>query len=122
MFYNNAQNADRFSADLPSVPWHIAEMFSGIDDKWYFWKSLFNSVIIERFPISRKRVRKSTYPWLDKSIGLDLGNSIGPLTGQNTGDCVILFPHLSEKPERITLLKKYKILNQTREASGRQLA
>lgn len=28
-----AQNAAKFSADLQSVPWHIAEMFSDIDDK-----------------------------------------------------------------------------------------
>ena len=44
-------------------------MFSDIDDKWYvIWQSLFTFVSIEHFPIRRKRVRKSTYPWLDKSI------------------------------------------------------
>ena len=44
-------------------------MFSDIDDKWYvIWQSLFTFVLIEHFPIRRKRVRKSTYPWLDKSI------------------------------------------------------
>ena len=44
-------------------------MFSDIDDKWYvIWQSLFTFVLIEHFPIRRKRVRKSTYPWLDTSI------------------------------------------------------
>lgn len=59
-----AQNADKFSADLQSVPWHISET----DDKWYVRQSLFTSVLNEHFPICRKHVRKSTYTWLDKSI------------------------------------------------------
>lgn len=44
------------------------------------------------------------------------------MTRRNTGDYVILLPHLSEKSERRSLLINYKIVNQTREASERQLA
>ncbi|XP_068707424.1 uncharacterized protein [Montipora foliosa] len=62
------QSMERFNADLELVPWHVVEIFSDIDDKYYVWHTLFLAIFNEHFPIRRKRIRQSTHPWLDNSI------------------------------------------------------
>lgn len=59
---------ERLNADLELVPWNIMEIFSDIDDKCYSWQTLISSTFNELFPISRKRIRQSTQPLLDKSL------------------------------------------------------
>ena len=55
----NLQNTVKFNADVQSVLWNIAEIFSEVHDKWFVWQSPFSIVFDEHFPIRRKTRAKA---------------------------------------------------------------
>jgi len=54
--------------DLQSLPWSIVDIFDDINDCWFAWKSLFNSVVDEHCPLKTFRPRKKPCPWFSNEI------------------------------------------------------
>ena len=64
--FRSVKNTDykRLDQDLFYAPWHVAEMFNDIDDKYDYWNGLFDSILNEHTPIRTKRVREKDLPYM----------------------------------------------------------
>ena len=57
-----------FLADLNNVPWHTTDVFTSVDGKLDCWKSLFNSVIDEHFPLRSVCLRSHSLKWMNDRV------------------------------------------------------
>lgn len=64
--FRNVKNIDQkqLNQDLLVAPWHVADIFNGIDDKNDYWNGLLESIINEHAPIKSKRVRERDVPYM----------------------------------------------------------
>ena len=64
--FRSVKNTDHkhLNQDLLDAPWHVAEMFSDIDDKYDYWNGLFDIIVNEHAPIKTKRVREKDLPYM----------------------------------------------------------
>ena len=51
-------NFELLNRDLSYAPWHVGHIFTDIDDKYDYWKCLFDSVVDDHAPITKIRVRE----------------------------------------------------------------
>ena len=60
--FRSVKNTDHkhLNQDLLDAPWHVAEMFSDIDDKYDYWNGLFDIIVNEHVPI--KTIKGSNEP------------------------------------------------------------
>jgi hypothetical protein len=49
-------------------------MFDDPNDKLLIWEKLFKPVMDIYFPVRRKRIRKSSYPWIGSSVRVLMRN------------------------------------------------
>lgn len=45
------------------MPWHVGEMFESVDDSYYHWTSLLNT-IFKHMPVKRMKVRAKDVPYM----------------------------------------------------------
>ena len=57
-----------FNEDLSSAPWSVMDAFDDIDDKVYFFKSLFLNTLNRHVPLKTIRIKKHCAPWISKPI------------------------------------------------------
>ena len=57
-------NFELLSRDLSYAPWHVGDIFSDVDDKYDYWKCLFDRVVDDHAPITEKRVREKDIPYM----------------------------------------------------------
>ena len=57
-------NQERLNQDLLEAPWHVAEVFDDIDDKYVYWNGLLESVLNEHVPLRRKIVCDKDIPYM----------------------------------------------------------
>ena len=56
-------NFELLNRDLSYAPWHVGCIFTDVDDKYNYWKCLFDSVVDNHAPIT-KRVREKDIPYM----------------------------------------------------------
>ncbi|XP_048586210.1 uncharacterized protein LOC125568304 [Nematostella vectensis] len=49
---------------LNVAPWHVGDIFDDVDDKVYFWSSLFQSITEKDAPMKRMKVRDKDVPFM----------------------------------------------------------
>ena len=45
-----AMDVEKFNEDLKAAPWNVMDTFDTLEDKYEYWKSLFNSVAEKHMP------------------------------------------------------------------------
>ncbi len=58
--FRSLKNTDieLLNRDFLNAPWHVADIFNDIDDKYDYWSGLFESVVDTHAPMKRKNVRE----------------------------------------------------------------
>lgn len=59
-----ALDVEKFNEDLKAAPWNVMDTFDTLEDKYEYWKSLFNSVVEEHMPTKKMRLRKVDVPYM----------------------------------------------------------
>ena len=54
--------------DLDSAPWQVMETMEDMDDRFEYWKQLFDKIVASHVPTKRARVKKKTRPWITSDI------------------------------------------------------
>lgn len=49
--------------DLINAPWHVSDIFTCVEDKYDYWRGLFENIANQHAPIKRKRVREKDIPY-----------------------------------------------------------
>ena len=64
--FRSLKNTDieQLNRDLLNAPWHVADIFNDIDDKYNYWSGLFESVVDAHAPLKRKKVRDKDTPYM----------------------------------------------------------
>lgn len=57
-------NEKKLKEDLQLVPWHIADIFETIDEKYEWWNTQLNSILEEHAPVKRMKVRSRDIPYM----------------------------------------------------------
>ena len=72
--FRQTKNTDfqLFNEDLLNAPWHVSDIFTCVDDKYDYWRGLFENIANQHAPIKRKRVREKGYPLHD--TGMEKGS------------------------------------------------
>ena len=61
-------NKEKLLLDLADAPWHLMEIFSSVDAKWSYWRTLFLSILDKHAPIVNVRMKKDSLEWIDEDI------------------------------------------------------
>ena len=66
IIFRQTKNTDfeLFNEDLINAPWHVSDIFTSVDDKYDYWRGLFESVANQHAPIKKKRVREKDIPYM----------------------------------------------------------
>ena len=59
---------DTMLTELHRAPWQVMEIFSTIDEKWEYWKSLFLSIVNIHAPFVKVQMKRDSLGWIDKDI------------------------------------------------------
>ena len=59
-----ALDAEKLNEDLKAAPWNVMDTFDTLEDKYQYWKSLFNSVVEEHMPTKKMRFRREDVPYM----------------------------------------------------------
>ena len=57
-------NEKQLQMDLETAPWHVSSVFESIDDQYFYWHSLLNSIINDHIPLKKMRVRAVDVPYM----------------------------------------------------------
>ena len=57
-------NEKQLQMDLETAPWHVSSIFESIDDQYFYWHSLLNSIINDHVPLKKMRVRAVDVPYM----------------------------------------------------------
>ena len=52
---------DELNRDLNDAPWHVGDVFSDRDEKYYDWRTLFQSIVDKHAPLKRKEQKRRTF-------------------------------------------------------------
>lgn len=63
-----ALDTEKMNEDLKAAPWNAMDTFDALEDKYEYWKSLFNSVVEEHLPTKKMRVLKRGRPIYDSRM------------------------------------------------------
>ncbi len=58
-------DADMYRQDLQYAPFHVAEIFSDVDDQYWFCESLVTDITNEHAPVKSWKVRPRKPPFLN---------------------------------------------------------
>ena len=50
--------------ELTNAPWWVMNIFDTMDDKWNYWKALFDSILETHTPMRKMRVRQVDVPYM----------------------------------------------------------
>lgn len=59
-----AMDTEKLNEDLKAAPWNVMDTFDTLEDKYEYWKSLFNSVVEEHMPTKKMRFRREDVPYM----------------------------------------------------------
>ncbi len=64
--YKNSKPSE-FVEELSRCPFHIANIFDEVDDQFYVFSSLFNTVVDNLYPIKQRDVKYKPPPYMNKT-------------------------------------------------------
>ena len=59
-------NKEKLLLDLTDAPWHLMEIFSSVDAKWSYWRTLFLSILDKHTPIVKVWMKKDSLEEIHK--------------------------------------------------------
>ena len=57
-------DVELFNEALTNAPWWVMNIFDTMDDKWHYWKALFDSILETHTPMRKMRVRQVDVPYM----------------------------------------------------------
>ena len=57
-------DVEMFNEELTNAPWWVMNIFDTMEDKWNYWKALFNSILETHTPMRKMRVRQVDVPYM----------------------------------------------------------
>ena len=57
-------NAETFNQELSLAPWHVGEIFEGVEDQLFYWNTLMKNIVDEHAPVKTMRVRDHDVPYM----------------------------------------------------------
>ena len=57
-------DVEMFNEELTNGPWWVMNIFDTMEDKWNYWKALFNSILETHTPMRKMRVRQVDVPYM----------------------------------------------------------
>lgn len=55
---------EELNRDLIDAPWYVGDIFSNSDEKYDYWRALFESIVDKHAPMKKKRVREKDIPYM----------------------------------------------------------
>ena len=55
---------EKLNRDSIDAPWHVGDIFSNSDEKYDYWRALFESIVDKHAPMKKKRVREKDIPYM----------------------------------------------------------
>ena len=57
-------DVEKLNEDLSCAPWNVMNTFDTLDEKYFFWESLLNTIVEKHMPTKRMRFRKVDVPYM----------------------------------------------------------